>query len=164
VLSCHNPTFIAGHPDENCLAKIAPPPPPCDKNGAGPCAVDSNLNPTGKCVNLNTATGQGTGAKSHGGGSGSGGGGPSNPSGPSTGTSTGNNLVLPGGTSTGTNPLGGVGGTGQGGPGLQAAAVSTTEPRSQSPSLELGLEILAAALLLGLLIAPPLVAQRFKGK
>src|SRR5262249_19362646 len=59
VTTCHNPTFIAGHLDVNCLAKIAPPPPPCDHNGAGPCATDSNRQPRGQCVNLNTTTGGG---------------------------------------------------------------------------------------------------------
>jgi phosphate transport system substrate-binding protein len=39
VTTCHNPTFIAGHPTENHLAQIAPVPPACDKQGAGPCAA-----------------------------------------------------------------------------------------------------------------------------
>jgi phosphate transport system substrate-binding protein len=37
VSTCHNPTFIAGHPSVNHLAVIAPQPPACDKIGAGPC-------------------------------------------------------------------------------------------------------------------------------
>jgi phosphate ABC transporter phosphate-binding protein len=51
VRTCHNPTFIAGHPAENYLAKIAPNPPMCDKVGQGPCSGTtgngSNANPTG---------------------------------------------------------------------------------------------------------------------
>jgi phosphate transport system substrate-binding protein len=39
VSTCHNPTFVAGHPDQNYLAKIAPNPPACDKVGADPCAA-----------------------------------------------------------------------------------------------------------------------------
>lgn len=39
VSTCHNPTFIAGHPDQNHLAQIAPNPPACDKVGADPCAA-----------------------------------------------------------------------------------------------------------------------------
>lgn len=38
VTTCNNPTFIAGQPSRNYLAEIAPQPPPCDKDGAGPCA------------------------------------------------------------------------------------------------------------------------------
>ena len=37
VSSCNNPTFIAGHPEENHLALIAPMPPACDQAGQGPC-------------------------------------------------------------------------------------------------------------------------------
>jgi phosphate transport system substrate-binding protein len=39
VSTCHNPTFIAGKPNQNYLATIAPNPPSCDKEGAGPCAA-----------------------------------------------------------------------------------------------------------------------------
>jgi hypothetical protein len=39
VSTCHNPTFIAGKPNVNHLAVIAPQPPACDKTGAGPCAA-----------------------------------------------------------------------------------------------------------------------------
>jgi len=44
---CHNPTFWAGHPDGNFLAKIAPEPPACDKVGAGPCVAGTGVGPTG---------------------------------------------------------------------------------------------------------------------
>jgi ABC-type phosphate transport system substrate-binding protein len=37
VSTCNNPTFIAGHPEQNYLAKIAPQPVTCDKSGTGPC-------------------------------------------------------------------------------------------------------------------------------
>jgi phosphate transport system substrate-binding protein len=39
VTTCHNPTFVAGHPDDNHLAQIAPEPLPCQKVGAGPCGT-----------------------------------------------------------------------------------------------------------------------------
>jgi ABC-type phosphate transport system substrate-binding protein len=39
ITSCGNPTFIAGHPDENYLAQVAPMPPACDHIGATPCAA-----------------------------------------------------------------------------------------------------------------------------
>jgi phosphate transport system substrate-binding protein len=38
VSTCNNPTFVAGHPDQNYLAQIAPMPLACDRAGAGPCA------------------------------------------------------------------------------------------------------------------------------
>jgi hypothetical protein len=41
VSTCHNPTFIAGHPTENHLAQIAPEPLPCAKVGAGPCPANA---------------------------------------------------------------------------------------------------------------------------
>jgi ABC-type phosphate transport system substrate-binding protein len=48
VKDCHNPTFVAGKPQQNYLATIAPMPPECDKPGAGPCGADegtANDNP-----------------------------------------------------------------------------------------------------------------------
>lgn len=38
VKNCHNPTFVAGKPAQNHLAKIAPFPAECDRPGRGPCA------------------------------------------------------------------------------------------------------------------------------
>ncbi|OLB79970.1 MAG: hypothetical protein AUI14_08675 [Actinobacteria bacterium 13_2_20CM_2_71_6] len=38
--TCNNPTFIAGHPERNYLAEIAPEPPLCDKRGQGPCGTN----------------------------------------------------------------------------------------------------------------------------
>jgi phosphate transport system substrate-binding protein len=49
VTTCHNPTFVAGQPNRNYLAEIAPQPPPCDRFGAGPCGDNEgivNTNPT----------------------------------------------------------------------------------------------------------------------
>jgi ABC-type phosphate transport system substrate-binding protein len=37
VSTCNNPTFIAGHPEQNYLAQVAPQPSACDQTGAGPC-------------------------------------------------------------------------------------------------------------------------------
>jgi phosphate transport system substrate-binding protein len=65
VSTCHNPTFVAGHPEINHLAKIAPVPPSCDKQGDGPCTVNGSPS---------VANGGGTGGGgSGGGGSGNGG-------------------------------------------------------------------------------------------
>lgn len=46
VSTCDNPTFIAGQPNRNYLAEIAPPPPECDKVGNGPCE-DEGFNGVG---------------------------------------------------------------------------------------------------------------------
>jgi phosphate ABC transporter phosphate-binding protein len=62
VRSCNNPTFIAGKPNENHLAKIAPKPPLCDKVGQGPC-ID------GTATSSNNS-GNGTGGKGNGNGAG----------------------------------------------------------------------------------------------
>ncbi len=56
VSTCNNPTFVAGHPDENYLAQIAPLPLACDKVGAGPCSADA-VAPT---PTSSTGTGTGT--------------------------------------------------------------------------------------------------------
>ena len=39
ISSCGNPTFVAGNPNENYLAQIAPMPPACDHIGSTPCAA-----------------------------------------------------------------------------------------------------------------------------
>jgi phosphate transport system substrate-binding protein len=45
VKSCNNPTFDKNDPGKNLLAKIAPQPAACDKQGAGPCVTGTG---TGK--------------------------------------------------------------------------------------------------------------------
>ncbi len=45
--TCDNPTFVEGQPDTNYLATIAPLPPPCDQQGAGPCAAGITPNGIG---------------------------------------------------------------------------------------------------------------------
>jgi len=94
VSTCHNPTFVAGQPDRNYLAEVAPQPPACDASGAGPCADaaagrgdaltaaiaagQSSTNPTGG-GGAARATAAGTGANGVG----------------STGTSALNEVALP---------------------------------------------------------------------
>jgi phosphate transport system substrate-binding protein len=45
--TCHEPTFVPGQPDTNYLATIAPQPPACDQQGAGPCAAGVTPNGIG---------------------------------------------------------------------------------------------------------------------
>lgn len=67
VSTCNNPTFVAGHPDQNYLAQIAPQPLACDKAGAGPCSANTpEPQPT-------TGSGGGTGGTGGGGTGGTGG-------------------------------------------------------------------------------------------
>ena len=68
VSTCNNPTFVAGHPDENRLAQIAPFPQACDQSGHGPCTTDVPPKP-------NTSGDGGSGGGSGGGASGGSGGG-----------------------------------------------------------------------------------------
>jgi phosphate transport system substrate-binding protein len=45
--TCNNPTFVLGQPNTNYLATIAPLPPACDKQGAGPCVAGVTPNGIG---------------------------------------------------------------------------------------------------------------------
>jgi phosphate transport system substrate-binding protein len=75
VSQCNNPTFIAGNPDGNHLADIAPKPPACAKRGAGPCGDATSAGTTG-----GTTTGGGGGGAGATGGPGGTGGTTTNPS------------------------------------------------------------------------------------
>ena len=101
VSTCHNPTFIAGQPNVNHLAVIAPEPPSCDKVGAGPCDASQGT------FNGNPGGGSNGGGGSNPTGGGSGGG---NGTGHTGSGGTGNGT----GTGSGTGSTGGTGGTGSG--------------------------------------------------
>jgi hypothetical protein len=47
IQTCNNPTFDQGQPNTNYLTVIAPQPPACDKQGAGPCAAGVTPNGIG---------------------------------------------------------------------------------------------------------------------
>jgi phosphate ABC transporter phosphate-binding protein len=167
VTSCDNPTFVAGNPTENYLAKIAPVPPSCDKQGQGPCTAteDTELgNPTGGKPPKPASTGSGTTPTSTG------------TSKPGK-TATGGSQPISSGTTPLTVPSTGtsVGGTvdpstGQvtGGTGAltseQATGVATTIAASSGHGLDVVLAVLAGVLLIVLLVLPPLVWQRFAAK
>jgi phosphate transport system substrate-binding protein len=97
VENCNNPTFVAGHPEINELAQIAPQPPPCDKAGAGPCDPNAGIyngNPVGGQPAAgpgSTGSGPGAAASAHTGAAVSSGGASS---GPSTGAAGGNGASL----------------------------------------------------------------------
>jgi phosphate transport system substrate-binding protein len=153
VSTCNNPTFIAGHPNDNHLAQIAPEPPACDKSGAGPCAAGvtgtSPSQGSGSSKGGKTSTGTGTTT--------SGGKGSSTTGTGTTTTGTGS------GSSTGivdptTGQVETTGGT------ASAADAPLTVPTGlagyRSSSATKVLAPLAVLLLLLALVAPPLVARR----
>jgi phosphate ABC transporter phosphate-binding protein len=168
VTTCDNPTFVSGQPKRNYLAEIAPKPPTCDKAGQGPCtgnegAVLGNPTSSGKAP---TSTG----------GSGK----PASGNNGSTGTTTGGTGTTPGaGGGAGATVAAGTGGaagtaidptTGQviatnptatGSTGGVVVASPTEIPDSSSSS---GLAVLAAALLLGAIVAPPLTARWLRSR
>jgi hypothetical protein len=62
--TCDNPTFVAGHPNTNYLATIAPLPPACDKVGAGPCSAAVAPNGPGSTTTPGGGTTPSTGPSS----------------------------------------------------------------------------------------------------
>jgi phosphate transport system substrate-binding protein len=145
VSTCHNPTFIAGHPDQNYLAKIAPQPAACDKVGAGPCDATVgtyNANPGGGGSG-NTgggATGTGTGGGGTGRGAGPGHAGGTASGGHGTSAGGGGNPSAGGGTGTaGTGGLPGSGGTGSGTGALPGSGPGSSAATGGSLSGDLGL-------------------------
>jgi phosphate transport system substrate-binding protein len=168
VSTCHNPTFIAGHPDDNHLAQIAPQPLACDKVGAGPCADGVTVTaPTqGGSSKHHSGSKNGSGSNSgSGSGSGNGSAGSEAGSGAGAGSGTGAGTGASGGSSAGTtiDPTTG-----------QVVATSGTANNADAPiTVPTGLAgyrsndqtkvlaPLAVLLLLLALVAPPLVARRF---
>jgi ABC-type phosphate transport system substrate-binding protein len=161
VSTCHNPTFIAGHPSENHLAKIAPEPLPCDKVGAGPCAANATpTDPLSEPSSKTHSTKTGTGKNGSGGSTPNGSGG--------TGTGTGGT-----GTTAGTGGTGGTGTTSiDPNTGLVEGSSSTANTADAPLTVPTGLAgyrsstttkvlaPLAVVLLLLALAAPPLLARR----
>ncbi|MGH3685835.1 MAG: phosphate ABC transporter substrate-binding protein PstS [Pseudonocardiaceae bacterium] len=154
--SCHNPTVS---PDgTNLLAKNAAQPDPCDRKGAGAtCAAG----PGGTAQ----TSASGGGAASAGGSSGAGTGGTSSAAG--GGAST-NGTVSGSGAATGTidpdtgQAVGGAalaGGAGSSGVSAVPVSVDVADHRRQ-----MVLASLAAVLLLGLIIGPPLVARTMRNQ
>jgi ABC-type phosphate transport system substrate-binding protein len=171
VSTCHNPTFIAGKPQVNHLAVIAPEPPACDKIGAGPCDATQgtyNGNP-----GTRPSSGNGGGSGGKGGGSSAGGGGSGGGSGSGAGSGSG------GGDASGLGTLGGassggLGGglpvSGQSGSAVGAAnggagpgevnVVPTTLAADSSNNSSAVLGILAAGVFLAALGVPIFVSRR----
>ena len=162
VTACHNPTFVAGHPTENYLAKIAPEPPACDKVGQGPCGDGADV------VNSNPQNGKAP--SSPGGNSGA------NPSGDGN---QGGNAPADTGSQPGTGPGGSTPSgskttidpaTGQQvtSPDVategnaNAVASPSTLPNESNGGIGRILAVLAVLELLAVLVLPPIIAHRIQ--
>jgi phosphate transport system substrate-binding protein len=126
VANCGNPTFVAGNPNDNHLADIAPQPLSCDKQGQGPCGANvaaaspSSSASTSSSASANPSTG--TTAK---------------PTGAATAAA---HPTAAGGATQGANPAGGVGSTSGANPtgatDATTGANSTGGAASQAPSYD----------------------------
>jgi phosphate transport system substrate-binding protein len=153
VTTCQNPTFVAGHPEINHLAKIAPKPLACDKQGAGPCDPNASAG-SGSGSGNGSGSGSGSG-KGSGSGSGSGNGSGSGASGP-TASASGS----PGATSGATiDPETGqlVGDDGSGGGAQDVVGQPTELEAYRQPDMTGFLAPLAVLELIAVLVVPPLV-------
>ena len=149
VSTCHNPTFIAGQPQRNYLAEIAPQPPPCDRDGAGPCS-DANAGNGASALGLVNAN-QGGPAANAGRNAASARGGASG--GASGSTADGGVLDLAAGTTNTTN--------------AKTAKGSADNPAHLSPVLATAVTrvlVPVALLLLLLVLAAPALVTRLIGR
>jgi phosphate transport system substrate-binding protein len=140
VTTCQNPTFVAGHPEVNRLAQIAPIPPSCDKQGQGPCGTD------------NTGTGGPGGSGGAGGNSGAG----SNAgtgSNARTGPSPANGQLPNSTAQNGASAVGGAGGNGY----LNVQPEANDVSNYHGPASTAVLASLAVIELIAVLVLPPLV-------
>ncbi|MBV9592732.1 MAG: substrate-binding domain-containing protein [Actinobacteria bacterium] len=158
VTTCNNPTFVANQPTVNHLAQIAPQPPACDKQGAGPCAADvgiiiGNPNKDGSAPTGQTAGTSGT--------SGTNGG--ANGGATASRAATANDTNAAGGGTvdplTGQTVANGAGGnsnvTGQ-----STNLAEAANNRGFSPVLY----VLAVVLLLAVLVVPAVVGRHLSGR
>jgi ABC-type phosphate transport system substrate-binding protein len=165
VSRCNNPTFVAGNPNENYLAKIAPYPPACAKAGQGPCPGQyaRNGNPVNgqpPAVTSTNGGGSSGGTGAGGGASGSGSGSASSAS--SGGASSGGS----GSAAAGTNGPSSAGGASSASGGSSPGAVDVNIEPTATPTVlaadrpgsigDLLIELLAVILIVIALAAPAL--------
>jgi phosphate transport system substrate-binding protein len=150
VTTCHNPTFVAGHPTENHLAQIAPQPLACDKEGAGPCSPTQSNNPTGNPTkgaapssSANPQSSNGTGQHQSTGPQ------PTSSTGPGAISTPGVQGTAPTDPNGLTNPAAASAGN--------VASVEADLPASPDHEAQVVLAILAGLLFLGAILLPPVV-------
>lgn len=146
VKNCHNPTFVAGHPEQNLLAKIAPFPADCDRPGKGPCAdgigtFNDNPDGTGGAQGGTTGSGSGTGGAAT--------------------TDTDGDGIPDAAAGAGDVPVAGAGadGTGTGTTSDDVQVVATTLDPDAGSGPPPVLAALVIGLFAGVLVVPPVVAQ-----
>ncbi|GAA4255312.1 phosphate ABC transporter substrate-binding protein PstS [Dactylosporangium darangshiense] len=150
--TCNNPTFSTD--GTNTLANNDPFPPACDKKGPNQCTTGTGgANPGGGGGNGNGGNGNGSG-NGDGSGNGAGNGASADPS-ASASAGGAQNCDADTGICEGG---GGSGGGGQSGSNQVDAAAVSTAPGLYN-GFEVVLMVVAAALLLGLALVPPLTAQ-----
>jgi ABC-type phosphate transport system substrate-binding protein len=168
VSTCHNPTFIAGHPNDNHLAQIAPEPLACDKVHAGPCADGVFVTSPGQDGSTPHGSKAKSGSATSGSGSGTGSGSASSTTG--SGSTAGSGSGSSGAAGSGTAPAGTTVDPTTGQLVSTAGAASSADAPLTVPTDLAGyrsnseakiLAPLAVLLLLLALVAPPLVARRF---
>ncbi len=178
VATCHNPTFVAGQPTRNYLAEIAPLPPGCDKQGAGPCTGSGDTgqaNPTATGSSKGgSKSSSGTSGTSGSGGSSSGGSGSSGGAAPSTGRAgaaagnaagTGRAATAKSAAAPQLDPATGQLVSGDGSESADTGTVlgsATVLDASQSSGVNAGLSALAVLLLVCALVVPPLVSIQLR--
>ena len=154
VTTCDNPTFIPGNPNGNYLAQIAPQPPSCDKAGAGPCTIGTDVGlsnpvagaaPTAKATS--TVATASAGATTVGAGA---------AAGATAAASAGASIDPVTGKLVSGSP------DAASAEGANLTPTSTTLAASQSSGVNYTLSALMALLLLGLLVIPPLVSRSLK--
>lgn len=178
IKGCHNPTFSSD--GSNTLAKTAPYPSPCDKQGVSQCSTGTggNKNPTvvgGSGGGGGTSGGSGggsagtTGGSGNGGSSGSGGGTGGGSGGTTSGKTTGGaSGTTTAGSSSAVDPDTGQavtnGGSTSGGDGGGDGAfpVPVTTASSIGSGTQHALMVLAGILLVVVTLGPPLLTQRLK--
>ncbi len=148
IQNCHNPTFSSN--GTNTLADEDPFPPACDKKGPTQCSAATGGATTSTPVKPSArGSGNGGSSTSHGAHSSAS---PGAHSSATTGTGTGN------GTPGCSPDSGGCSSSGAAGP-QTVPGVPVSSPASLGSALPLAVMALAAVLLVGLVLVPPLIAQ-----
>ena len=120
IQTCNEPTFVPGQPNVNYLTTIAPQPPACDQQGAGPCAAGVTPNGIGS-----SPTASGAYPGTHGAGSGSG----------SSGSSSATPAASTGGGSSGSSAVGASSATATAASSAAAAAAVARAAQAAKPPL-----------------------------
>jgi phosphate ABC transporter phosphate-binding protein len=172
VTKCNNPTFIAGQPNRNRLAEIAPMPPECDRKGKGPCAGGGTGNGNGTNNNGGNNNGSNNGDNNGSNNRSNGTNGPNGTNGDGTngpGSTTGPNGTNSDGSTNGPtaiDPETGlpIGTNSDGTTNADAAAVASDLAAYRGNGMSGGLAALAAVEILLVLLVPALVARKMSNR